>query len=181
VVTGRPPLGPPTAGPALNRRRRILARVAGVTGLLIIIVSAIGFAAAPAGGSTIGRGDSYVWRTGSALFLANSADHEDASCAIAGPVTSRFVTIDRRPNSVFENFETNGAWVHRTEPGPTRITCDHDVAISSGPIIALYPVAATPIPFLIGLILVGIWFVRRGGSGSRIFFGPAKRPFLPPN
>jgi hypothetical protein len=173
-VNGGPPLlFPPPGRPALTRRQRILARVAGGAGMLIVIVSAIGLTGALAGGSTAGRGDTYVWRSGPAVFLNNGSDLEDASCALAGPARNRWITLHKRPNSVFENFQTNGGRVNRFESGSIRISCDHDVAISSGPIVWLYPVAATPYPFLIGLVLAAFWFIRLGGTGPASSSAPA--------
>jgi len=176
--TRKPPPGPLGRSP-LTPRQVLVARVAGVVGLLAIVLSLVVVAAAFVGGSTIDDGDSYVWRSGSELFLNNSFDHHVANCTITTPAENRWVTVGKRPNSLFENFETNGKWVKRFASGPIRVTCDNEVAVSSGPLLRLYPLGATPWPFLTGLVLVCFWQVRRGGRFTQIFFGPRSRPLLP--
>jgi hypothetical protein len=50
------------------------------------------------------------------------------------------------------------------------VTCStSEVNISSGPVIQLYPIAATPWPFLAGIVLICIWRVSssRGGRAPR--------------
>lgn len=159
--------------PPMSRRQILLLRLAGVVGLLLIVLTGAGIIAAMGGGSTLASGDKYVWRSGSELFIANNSDHDLANCTLQGATDNRWVTIDHRPNSFFESFHTNGKWAKRFESGPINVTCSPpspDVSISSGPVTWLYPLAATPWPLLAGIVLVCVWRVRRGGRYSQIFF-----------
>lgn len=169
-----PPMGP-AGRPPLTRRQVLAARIAGVAGLVLIAVSFVVIAAATVGGSTVQDGETYVWRSGSELFLGNSSHLEEANCTLAAPAENRWVTIGKRPHSLFQNFETNGKWAKRFTADPIRVTCDQEVHLSSGPLLWLYPLGATPWPFLAGLVLVGYWQLRRGGRYSRIFFTTGRR------
>jgi hypothetical protein len=164
----------PPPRPSLSGRQILLARIAGSVGLLLIVLTGASIIAAMGGGSTVGLGDRYVWRSGSELFIANNAEHEAANCTLQGAAENRWVTIAQRPNGILENFQTNGKWAKRFQSGPINLTCDYPVAVSSGPLTWIYPVAATPWPFLAGIILVAIWYVRRGGRHTRMFFGPRR-------
>lgn len=171
--------GSPAAPRVISARRRLAARLAGVVGGLLMVASFGALSAALVGGSQIGSGDTYAWRTGSELFLENVSDRATANCTISG-VVARFVTIPGTGSRPFGLFATNGAWVHRDQPGDEKVTCDHNVAVSSGPLLAIYPLAATPFPFLAGLLLLVAWHVGVGGRGGRWLFGPRTRPLLGP-
>jgi hypothetical protein len=96
------------ARPPTGRRKRLFLRLIGGLGLLLILRAGISIVAAMSGGSAPDRGDTYVWRTGSELFIGNNSDHEAADCTLVGATGNRWVTVDHRPNSFFENFHTNG-------------------------------------------------------------------------
>jgi hypothetical protein len=172
----QPPLGPPAGRPPQTKRQILGARIAGVLGLLLILLPSAILAIAPGAlGWAPESGSPYVWSSGSRLFLDNLADLRETNCTLTGPTETRQVTVDERARSIFVNFETNGVYVHRWEPGAIDVICDNGAGATTGPILWFFPLGATPWPFVIGLVLVSYWYMQRGGRRTRYFFGPRSR------
>jgi ABC-type Na+ efflux pump permease subunit len=178
-MVNSPPLGPPAGRPPMSRGQIIGARIAGVIGLLLILATGSVIAIAPGAAGSVGIDGTYVWRSGSRLFIDNISDLRATNCTLTGSTTTRQISVGKRSNSVFVNFQTNGTYVARFEPGPIKVTCDYGAGLTTGPLLWLFPLGATPLPFVLGIILIVCWHVKRGGRRTQLFFGPRTRPGLP--
>jgi hypothetical protein len=156
----RPPYRP-------SDRVRLLTRIGAVIGVLVVIAWLGCWSAAMAATPRT----SYTWAGASSIYLANT-HYEPVTCTVtpARGDARDFRIRDARPRYwKLSELAINGTRLSRWFSGTAVVTCGDPVAITSGPLLWLYPVSYTPIPALVAIALLVIWWrfgrVRREQSG----------------
>jgi hypothetical protein len=144
----------PVREPPVYRIRRLLVRGLVVASGIVVVVCAVAWIAAYQSSVKIDQGRPYVWRSGSAIFLANTWLH-DVTCTVTVDHAAPYAV--QLPHT--RDFAVRGARIARLSAEPAVVTCDDEVTVSSGPVLLLYRLAswsdalpgAVAIPLFIGL------------------------------
>jgi hypothetical protein len=157
----RPPYRP-------SDRVKLLTRVGAVIGVLVVVGWLGSWTAATAGTPRT----TYAWSGPSSVFLS-STHYEAVTCTVtpARGDPREIPVRDARPRYWrLSELAINGTRVSRWFSGPATVTCDKPVTITAGPLLWLYPVSYTPIPALVAIALLVVWWrfgrVRREQTGT---------------
>jgi hypothetical protein len=132
-----------------------------IAATVMVVVSIASWIGAYQSSVTVDRGRPYVWRSGAAVFLANSQLHQ-VTCTIDHDDWEGVVRLPAAGG-----LAVRGARIARQSDAPVTVTCDGRVVVSSGPVLLFYRLASwsETLPLSLTVLLLIAWFRWRERNG----------------
>jgi hypothetical protein len=150
-----------------DRRDRRWNRLLLVGGGLILLVWWTVWIVGSFLGTPVAASTTYSWPASSTIEVTNQLTGLSNTCTVrTANRPDRTVTIAPRAGS-HELYGIAGVRVRPGGSGQAQLTCREPVQVSAGARLWLFPIAGTPYPMVVGLVMVGVWQVRARGRLPR--------------